>query len=49
MIHSGMPPDEIAKAKEVLKEALKIKYRQFFPTTWAKDPFRKGKRLTERK
>ena len=49
MIHSGMPPDEISKAKEVLKEALKIKYRQFFPTTWAKDPFRKGKRITERK
>lgn len=49
MIHQGTPPDEIAKAKEHLKEALKIKYRQFFPTTWFKDPFRKGKRITERK
>ena len=40
MIHEYSPPDEIAKAKEQLKAALKIKYRQFFPATWFKDPFR---------
>lgn len=28
---------------------MKIKYRQFFPVTWSRDPFRKGKRITERK
>jgi hypothetical protein len=48
MIHQGMPTDEIAKAKYWLKEALKVKYKTFFPVTWSKDPFRQGKRLTKR-
>ncbi len=32
-----------------MKEALKKKYREFFPTTWAKDPFNPKKRVVERK